>query len=53
MKWKKWMNLFIESIQGEWMLTVDDLREAWKNGKTPNEMALANDGLSNDYAEAA
>jgi len=53
MKWKKWFNLFVELITKEWMFDLDQLRDAWKAGKTPDEMALANDAMSDEYAHAA
>lgn len=51
MKFSNWLTAFCLLIQTQCVFKTHELREAYKNGKTPAEMALANDALCREYHE--
>jgi hypothetical protein len=51
MKFSTWLTTFCMLVAVRCVFTTNELREAWKNGKTPQEVATANDALVAEYHE--
>lgn len=51
MKWSIWFDTFLINIVSPCVFSMNELREAHKNGKTAKSVALANDALASEYAE--
>lgn len=51
MKFSNWLTAFCMLVQLECVFGTQELREAFKNGKTAVEMAKANDTLCREYHE--
>lgn len=51
MKFAVWLNIYILAVQTQCVFTTNELREAWKNGKTPQDVARDNDNLCAEYHE--
>jgi len=51
MKWMTWFNQFMLEINQRCVFSLNELKTAWKNGKTTKQVALSNDALAAEYHE--
>ncbi len=53
MGFAEWFNNFVAVTRGDCMLNIDQLLEAYDNGKTPEQAAKANDVLAVEYSDVS
>ena len=51
MRFNVWLTKFCMAIDNRSVFTMNELKEAWENGKDAKEVAKANDALAAEYAE--
>ena len=51
MKWTTWFDQFMLEINQRCVFSMNELKEAWKKGKTPKQIAFNNDCLASEYDE--
>ena len=51
MKFNHWINVYILAVNSRCIFTTHELHEAWLNGKSPSQVAAANDALAAEYAQ--
>jgi hypothetical protein len=49
MKWMTWFDQFMLEINRPCVFVLHELKTAWKNGRTPKDVAFANDELAREY----